>query len=82
MDKSPKKPFAKTTSAGHRFPLTSRPLSSEFHQSCIPAASQRAAAQGPRVPDKEDWQAGNDPVTQDEIWKESVKTEQRGINEW
>ena len=77
----------RSTSAGYRLPITSRPRSSDFHQSCVPETSKRAAAAQPSRPGGEASIPKYDPVkddvvTQDKIWKQAVETEKRGVRQW
>ena len=57
---------------------------SEYHQSCIPAETKRRVEQASTQQtsgSKKDELLG-DTVTQDEIWKQSVATEERGVRAW
>ena len=57
---------------------------SEYHQSCVPAETKRRAEQASTQQtsgSKKDELLG-DTVTQDEIWKQSVATEERGVRAW
>ena len=57
---------------------------SEYHQSCIPAETKRRVEQASTQQtsgSKKDEILG-DTVTQDEIWKQSVATEERGVRAW
>lgn len=77
----------RTTSAGYRLPLASRPRSSDFHQNCIPKeVKQREAAIAASVPAgakvSEAEFAKLDVVTQDKIWKQSVDIEQNAVKQW
>ena len=73
----------RTTSAGYRFPLRSRP--SEFHQTCVPTGRKAvpAAGGGGAAAGRSDGGAAqHDVVTQDEVWKQSVGKERAGVKEW
>ena len=73
----------RTTSAGYRLPITSRPRSSEFHQNCVPAAvKQRAQAAAAPSTKASSEAAPADVVTEDKIWKQSVKKERTGAKQW
>lgn len=71
----------RTTSAGYRLPITSRPRSSEFHQNCIPA-EHRQRAQVATSTNKSQVEEPCDVVTQDTIWKQSVNKERTRAKQW
>ena len=76
----------RTTSAGYRLPLQSRPRSSQFHQNCIPAAKRDQAAAVAATTTSSNSKEGDhskcDAVIQDEIWKQAVDTEKHGVKQW
>jgi hypothetical protein len=73
----------RTTSAGYRFPLSkSRPRSSDYHKTCVPAHQKAAAVQAGESKFKESEYSGCDAVTQDTIWKQSVEVEKKGAEQW
>lgn len=73
----------RTTSAGYRLPLQSRPRSSEFHKSCVPTG-KRPVPQGTSNPGQsnEESHSGLDNVTQDKIWRQAVENEKKGAQQW
>lgn len=75
----------RTTSAGYRLPLQSRPRSSsEYHQNCIPA-DKRAPPPAPTATSTKQSDSDNpklDAVTQDTIWKQAVDAEKTGVKQW
>lgn len=78
----------RTTSAGYRFPLQSRPRSSDFHQNCIPkevkahAAAASVNTQGQTSKHSEAAYGKLDAVTQDKVWKQAVDNEKKGVKSW
>ncbi len=74
----------RSTSAGYRFPLNSHPQTSDFHQTCVPPQAKKAApTQATGTRDKSNAEYSKcDAVTQDDIWKQSVATEERGVKQW
>ena len=75
----------RTTSAGYRLPIQSRPRSSEFHQNCIPkeVKAQKAKVEAAPTGKHPEGEFSNcDAVTQDKIWKQCVETEKNGAKTW
>ena len=74
----------RTTSAGYRLPITSRPRSSEFHQNCVPAADKQRAQAAAAVPSTKASSEAQalDVVTEDTIWKQSVNKERVRAKQW
>ena len=72
----------RATSAGYRFPLSSYTPRSEYHSSCVPAKPAKAPAAPPPVNHSEATYVKCDMVTQDEIWKQAVNVEKKGVKQW
>ncbi|CAH1776078.1 unnamed protein product [Owenia fusiformis] len=56
--------------------------SSAYHESCIPAAKKNVSVPPPRQNYTEADYTKCDIVTQDEVWKQSVNKEKKGVKEW
>ena len=77
----------RTTSAGYRLPVDSRPKSSTFHENCIPREVRERTTQTQTVatgskPNQPEQTDKSNVVVQDRIWTQSVLNEKTFAHSW